>query len=94
LPQVWSSLPVNAVPSGSEPVRMSCLFGASPRPFTISPFSVSAPTRPYSGAHGMLGPGAAQVETIVLAPAVARTRLRSERGARARVATAAGLQAR
>ena len=32
----------NAVPSGCEPVRMSCRFGVSPRPLTTSPFSVSA----------------------------------------------------
>src|SRR3954469_22416950 len=36
-----SSAPVNAVPSGREPVRMSCRFGVSPRPLTTSPFSVS-----------------------------------------------------
>src|SRR5689334_4882590 len=36
-----SSVPGNAVPSGREPVRMSCLFGVSPRPLTTSPFSVS-----------------------------------------------------
>src|SRR6185436_2615889 len=29
-------------PAGSDPVRMSCSFGVSPRPLTISPFSVSA----------------------------------------------------
>src|SRR4029077_12976146 len=42
LPHVRSSAPANAVPSGCEPVRISCMFGVSPRPFTISPFSVSA----------------------------------------------------
>src|SRR5919108_38665 len=34
--------PANVVPSGCEPVRMSCMFGVSPRPFTTPPFSVSA----------------------------------------------------
>ena len=45
----WSSCrrscrrwPAIAVPSGCEPVRMSCMFGVSPRPLTTSPFSVSA----------------------------------------------------
>src|SRR6478735_2150421 len=42
LPQVLSSPAGNALPSGCVPVRMSCSFGWSPRPFTPSPFSVSA----------------------------------------------------
>src|SRR5207247_1722471 len=42
LPHVLSSLPENAVPSGFEPVRMSCLFIPSSLVGTISPFSVSA----------------------------------------------------
>jgi hypothetical protein len=42
LPQVVSTAPAIAVPSGCEPVRMSCWFGVSPRPLTTSPFSVSA----------------------------------------------------
>ena len=40
--QVRSSPAAKAVPSGCEPVRMSCRFGVSPRPLTISPFSFSA----------------------------------------------------
>src|SRR5689334_20752374 len=42
LPQVVSPPAVEYMPCGSEPVRMSCVFGWSPRPFTFSPFSVSA----------------------------------------------------
>src|SRR5437879_5815189 len=42
LPQVVSPPAVEKRPSGSEPVRMSCSFGVSPRPLTISPFSVKA----------------------------------------------------
>src|SRR5262245_44004376 len=42
LPQVRSSPAGKAVPSGWDPVRMSCMFGVSPRPLTGSPFSVSA----------------------------------------------------
>src|SRR5437867_1938107 len=42
LPHVRSSPAAKAVPSGWEPVRMSCMFGVSPRPLTFSPFSVSA----------------------------------------------------
>src|SRR5688572_13256501 len=41
LPQVMSVCEANAVPSRREPVRMSCLFGLSPRPFTFWPFSSS-----------------------------------------------------
>jgi len=33
---------VEYMPLGSEPVRMSCVFTASPRPLTVSPFSVRA----------------------------------------------------
>ncbi|EKD84838.1 MAG: hypothetical protein ACD_38C00151G0007 [uncultured bacterium] len=40
--QVVSSLLVNAMPSGVEPVSISCLLGVSPLPFTTSPFSVKA----------------------------------------------------
>src|SRR5512137_2142574 len=40
--QVLSSLPANAVPSGCDPVRMSCWLGVSPRPLTTAPFSFSA----------------------------------------------------
>src|SRR5262249_57390855 len=42
LPQVVSSRAVEYMPCGSEPVRMSWVFTASPRPGTVSPFSVSA----------------------------------------------------
>src|SRR5215831_8277298 len=42
LPHVVSTLPAIAVPSGCDPVRMSCMFGVSPRPLTTSPRSVSA----------------------------------------------------
>ena len=42
LSQVRSSPAGKAVPSGCEPVRMSCRFGVSPRPLTTSPFSLSA----------------------------------------------------
>src|SRR5215204_2706560 len=42
LPQVVSPPAVEYMPFGSEPVRMSCSFGVSPRPLTGSPFSVSA----------------------------------------------------
>src|SRR2546423_14612817 len=42
LPQVVSPPAVEYMPIGSEPVRMSCSFGVSPRPLTISPFSVRA----------------------------------------------------
>src|SRR5438046_898546 len=42
LPQVVSPPAVEKRPSGSEPVRMSCSFGVSPRPLTISPFSFKA----------------------------------------------------
>src|SRR5882724_6040303 len=42
LPQVVSPPAVEKYPPASEPVRMSCSFGVSPRPFTISPFSVKA----------------------------------------------------
>src|SRR6202007_552568 len=31
-----------ALPTGWEPVSMSCVLGVSPRPFTMAPFSVSA----------------------------------------------------
>jgi len=40
--QVESPLAVIARPSGMEPVSMSCVFGFSVRPLTISPFSFSA----------------------------------------------------
>ena len=33
--------PVRALPSALEPVSMSCVFGLSPRPLTVAPFSVS-----------------------------------------------------
>ena len=41
LPQVMSvkKAPGKAVPSGREPVNISCRFGFSPRPATSSPFS-------------------------------------------------------
>src|SRR6266446_909227 len=39
LPQVVSPPAVEKRPSGSEPVRISCSFGVSPRPLTASPFS-------------------------------------------------------
>src|SRR5689334_7103532 len=42
LPHVVSTLPAIVVPSGCEPVRMSCMFGLSPAPLTTSPRSVSA----------------------------------------------------
>jgi len=42
LPQVVSPSPGASVPSSAEPVRMSCMFGVSPRPFTVPPFSVRA----------------------------------------------------
>src|SRR5712692_9986149 len=42
LPQVVSPPAVENIPAGSEPVRMSCMFGVSPRPLTIPPFSVRA----------------------------------------------------
>ena len=42
LPQVVSPPAVENLPDGSEPVRTSCMFTASPRPLTVSPFSVSA----------------------------------------------------
>src|SRR5216110_272073 len=42
LPHVVSPPAVEYMPVGSEPVRMSCMFTASPRPLTTSPFSVSA----------------------------------------------------
>src|SRR5258708_276876 len=42
LPQVVSPPAVEKRPSGSEPVSISCSFGVSPRPLTISPFSVKA----------------------------------------------------
>jgi hypothetical protein len=42
LRQVISWSPENARPSGCEPVRMSCIFGLSPRAFMVSPFSLSA----------------------------------------------------
>src|SRR5215831_2004541 len=41
-PQVVSPPAVENIPIGSEPVRMSCIFTLSPRPLTISPFSVRA----------------------------------------------------
>src|SRR5207244_10770363 len=41
-PHVVSPPAVEKFPAGSEPVRMSCMFTASPRPLTASPFSVSA----------------------------------------------------
>ena len=41
LPQVVSPAPVASVPSRFDPVRMSCMFGVSPRPLTAAPFSVS-----------------------------------------------------
>src|SRR3954471_7997732 len=41
-PQVVSPPAVENMPVGSEPVRMSCIFTLSPRPLTISPFSVKA----------------------------------------------------
>ena len=37
--QVWSAASVYARPSGCDPVRISCSFGVSPKPFVISPFS-------------------------------------------------------
>src|SRR5258708_12544742 len=40
LPQVVSPPAVEKRPEGSEPVRMSCSFGVSPRPLIGSPFSV------------------------------------------------------
>src|SRR6267142_1509879 len=42
LPQVVSPPAVEKRPDGSEPVRMSCSFGCSPRPLIGSPFSDSA----------------------------------------------------
>src|SRR5580765_8658818 len=42
LPQVVSPPAVEKYPAESEPVRISCSFGVSPRPLTISPFSVRA----------------------------------------------------
>ena len=33
--QVWSMASGYAVPSGREPVRMSCVFGMSPTPLTM-----------------------------------------------------------
>src|SRR5262245_55108297 len=41
-PQVVSPPAVENIPIGSEPVRMSCIFTLSPRPLTVSPFSVRA----------------------------------------------------
>src|ERR1700682_1757340 len=41
-PQVVSPPAVEKRPCGSEPVRISCMLTASPRPLTISPFSVMA----------------------------------------------------
>src|SRR5688500_20366547 len=40
LVQLLHDLP-DEVPSRFDPVRMSCWFGLSPRPFTTAPFSVS-----------------------------------------------------
>src|ERR1700722_10857857 len=37
---VWSAASGYAVPSGREPVRMSCWLGWSPKPLGVSPFSV------------------------------------------------------
>src|SRR5262245_44002557 len=45
LPQVVSSLEADTLPSGVEPVRMSCVLGRSPRPFTVFPFSLTATSR-------------------------------------------------
>src|SRR5712691_8949093 len=42
LRQVVSPPAVEKRPSGSEPVRISCVFTGSPRPLTPSPFSVKA----------------------------------------------------
>jgi len=42
LPQVVSRRPSRSARPGSEPVRISCSFGVSPRPLTISPFSSEA----------------------------------------------------
>src|SRR5205085_8926825 len=42
LPQVVSPPAVEYIPAGSEPVRMSCSFGVSPRPLIGWPFSSSA----------------------------------------------------
>src|SRR5438309_2926518 len=42
LPHVVSPPAVEKFPAGSEPVRISCMFTASPRPLTTSPFSVKA----------------------------------------------------
>src|SRR5215210_957637 len=39
---VFAALPSSTRPNESEPVRMSCWFGLSPRPFTGVPFSLSA----------------------------------------------------
>src|SRR5215213_5167335 len=39
---VFAAVPNNARPCESDPVRMSCWFGVSPRPFTGSPFSFNA----------------------------------------------------
>src|SRR5688500_18708962 len=39
---VFAALPSSVRPCESDPVRMSCWFGVSPRPFTGSPFSLSA----------------------------------------------------
>ena len=41
-PQVVSPPAVENMPCGSEPVSTSCMLTASPRPLTVSPFSVSA----------------------------------------------------
>src|SRR5258708_37875481 len=41
-PQVVSPPAVEKRPCGSEPVRISCALTASPRPLTVSPFSVNA----------------------------------------------------
>jgi len=46
LPHVVSAAPVARVPSRFDPVRMSCVFGVSPRPFTTAPFSVSEVSLP------------------------------------------------
>ena len=42
LRHVMSASPAKARPSAVEPVRMSWVLGWSPRPFTMSPFSVRA----------------------------------------------------
>jgi predicted nucleic acid-binding protein len=42
LRQVISSLPKKARPSGWDPVKMSCIFGLSPRALMVSPFSLTS----------------------------------------------------